>query len=100
MTVQIFLMLLMVFSVATSLITQVLKKFLDEINIKYASNIIVLVVAVVVGICGMVSYYILNGIEFSAANVIYVLLITVANWLSAMVGYDKVVQAINQMKSK
>lgn len=98
MTVQIFLILLTIFAVVTSLLTQGVKYFLDELKVKYASNIVVLIIAVIVGVCGMIFYYILNGIPFIATNIIYIILMALANWLGAMLGYDKVKQAITQIR--
>ena len=98
MTVQIFLILLTIFAVITSLLTQGVKKFLDGVNVKYASNIVVLIIAVLVGVCGMLIYYTLNGIPFIATNIIYIFLMALSNWLGAMLGYDKIKQAISQIK--
>ena len=97
MTVQIFLMLLTVFSTLTSLVTQGVKAFLDTANATYSSNIVALYVAVVVGAGGTAIYYIANGIEWTLMNIICVLLMALANWLGAMLGYDKVKQAITQI---
>lgn len=98
MTVQIFLMLLTVFAIVTSLLTQCVKKLLDEAKVIYASNIVVLIIAVIVGAGGMIMYYVLNGIPFIAQDIIYLVLMALANWLGAMLGYDKVKQAITQIK--
>lgn len=98
MSVQIFLILLTIFAVITSLLTQGVKKFLDGVKVKYASNIVVLIIAVLVGVGGMLIYYTLNGVPFIATNIIYILLMALANWLGAMLGYDKIKQAISQIK--
>lgn len=98
MSVQIFLILLTIFAVITSLLTQGVKKFLDGVKVNYASNIVVLIIAVLVGVCGMLIYYTINGVPFIATNIIYILLMALANWLGAMLGYDKIKQAISQIK--
>jgi hypothetical protein len=98
MTINAFLVLLTGLATLTSLFTEAVKKLLDESKIKYASNIVVLVSAVVVGGLGMVSFYLLNEIEFILPNIIGIILMVVSNWLVAMLGYDKVVQAIQQLK--
>ena len=43
------------------------------------------------------SYYTGSGIPFTPLNIIYIPLMGIANWLGAMVGYDKVKQAIEQL---
>lgn len=98
MTINVFLMLLTAFSIMTSLFTEATKKLLDSLKISYASNIVVLISSVIVGGLGLVSYFLFTGIEFTATNVISIFLMMVANWLVAMVGYDKVKQAITQLK--
>lgn len=100
MTVEIFLMLLAFFSVLTSLLTEGVKKILDSLSVNYASNIVVLVVAEVVGGVGTSVFYLWNQYEWTTLHIICIFLMCVANWLGAMVGYDKVVQAITQLKNK
>lgn len=97
MTIQIFLILLAIFATMTSLLTEGVKKFLDEMNIKYASNILVLAAAALVGGLGTVVFYLLMGFPFNLINIICIPLMIVANWLGAMVGYDKIKQAILQI---
>lgn len=100
MTVEIFLMLLAVFAILTSLFTEGVKKFLDSLKVTYASNIVVLVVAVIVGGVGTSVFYLWNQYEWTTLNIICIFLMCAANWLSAMVGYDKVMQAISQLGTK
>lgn len=97
MTVTAFLILLTVCSTITALLTEGLKKFLDGIEISYASNILVLIVAMVVGCGATALYYVNYQVPFNALNSVYLALMGVANWLGAMVGYDKVKQAIMQI---
>lgn len=97
MTLQIFLMLLTIYATLTSLITQGVKQFLNGLQVKYASNIVALVVAVIVGAGGTAIYYIANGVEWTLLNVICIVLMALFNWLGAMLGYDKVKQAITQI---
>lgn len=97
MTVSIFLMLLTGFSVITALITEAVKKFFDGTKIKYASNIIALVVAFLVGIGGCAIFYIYSSVPFTLINVFTMVLMGLSNWLGATLGYDKVTQAITQL---
>jgi len=99
MTVTIFLALLTTFATVTAFLTQAVKKALDEYKIQYASNIVVLIVAIAVGIVGTSGYYLANAISFDYMNIIYIFLMGIANWLGAMFGYDKVKQAIEQLWS-
>lgn len=100
MSVQVFLILITVFATITSILTEAVKKFLDSQKITYASNIVVLVIAFIVGFSGTAIYYVNMGIEFSVINIIYLFLISLANWVGAMVGYDKIIQLLKQLEGK
>lgn len=97
MTITIFLVLLAGLAAVTAVVTEGVKMFLDGQSITYASNIVVLVVALVVGCGGTAIYYVNYQIPFNALNSVYLAIMGIANWLSAMVGYDKVKQAISQL---
>ena len=98
MTFEVFMMLLFAFSIITSLFVEAGKKFLESLKVNYASNILVFCVAVFVGGFGTSFFYIWNDIAFTATNIISIFLMICANWLVAMLGYDKVMQAITQVK--
>lgn len=100
MTVELFLILLTILSIITSMFTEGIKKFLDSLKVKYASNVIVLFVAVIVGGVGTSIFYIWNNFEWTTLHIICIFLMMCANWLGAMLGYDKVMQAIAQIKGK
>lgn len=97
MTVTTFLILLTICAAITSLVTEGVKKILDDAKIGYASNILVLIVALIVGCGATALYYVNYQIPFNALNSVYLALMGVANWLGAMLGYDKVKQAIEQI---
>lgn len=96
MTFEIFLILLAVLSTVTSLFTEALKKLL----VKMASNIVVLISAIVIGGGGTVVYYVAMNIPFNLLNILCIVVMIIFNWLVAMLGYDKVIQAISQLKDK
>lgn len=100
MTVNVFLLLLTVFATITALATEAVKKFLDGQKVKYASNIVVLIVALVIGCGGTAIYYVNYAVPFNALNSVYLALMGIANWIGAMVGYDKVKQAVAQLGGK
>ena len=98
MTVEIFLILLAVFSIVTSLFTEAVKNLLDSLKVQYASNIVVLCVSIIVSGAGTPAFYVCGGYAWTITNIICIFLMICANWLGAMVGYDKVKQAITQFK--
>lgn len=83
----------------TSLLTEGIKKFLDGMGASYASNILVLIVAVITG-CGTTALYYVNyQVPFNALNSVYLALMGIANWLGAALGYDKVRQTVAQVSA-
>lgn len=98
MTTATMITLLTVFATVTALVTEGIKKFLDEQKVKYASNVIVLIVALVVGSGGTALYYVNYQVPFTALNSVYLALMGIGNWIGAMVGYDKVKQALTQLQ--
>lgn len=98
MTLAIFMVLLMVLAAAVSLITEAVKKCLDNSGAKYSANVIVLIVAIIVGVGGTAVAYLFLGIPFTLTNIVCIVLMAIAVWVGAMVGYDKVIQMIEQIK--
>lgn len=97
MATTVIMMLLAVMAMVTTLTTQAVKAFLDDMKIRYASNIVVLVISLVVGCGGTAIYYVNYQVPFNALNSVYLALMGVANWLVSMTGYDKVKQALAQI---
>ena len=98
MTFQIFISLLTIFAVVTSLFTEAVKMFLDSLKVKYASNLVVLGASAFISGVGTAIFYLFTGYEWTAINIVCIFLMVLANWLVSMLGYDKVMQAIIQMK--
>lgn len=98
MTFELFIILLAVFSTFTSLFTEAVKLSLETIKADYASNLVALGASAFVGGLGTACAYLFLGIPWTAINLVCLFLMVLANWLVAMVGYDKVMQAISQIK--
>lgn len=96
MTVAIFLIILTMCSAITSLLTEGIKNLLK--GKQYSVNILVLIIAFVCGVVVCTMYYISNQIPFTFINICYIVAMAIANWLCATLGYDKVLQTINQIK--
>lgn len=89
--------LLAAFAAITSLVTEGVKKFLDGLKVHYASNVLVLIIALVIG-CGGTALYLVNQeVPFTALTAVYLAIMGLGNWLAAMLGYDKVKQAAEQI---
>lgn len=98
MNVTLFIALLTMFSTLTGVITEGCKRVLSDMKMSYSSNILAFVIACIVGTSGTGVYYVLNSIEFNIINIVCMLLMGLATSIGAMVGYDKVIQTIGQLK--
>lgn len=99
MTITLFMALLVVLAVAVSLLTEAVKKFFEGTEVTYSSNVVVLILSIVVGIFGTAMAYVSLGIAFTPPNIICMVLMAVAVWVGSMLGYDKVIQMIEQLKN-
>lgn len=98
MTLTLFMTLIVILAVAVSLITEAVKKFLEGMNVKYSANMVVLIVALVVGAGGTALVYLFMEIAFTPPNIVCIVLMAVAIWVGSMIGYDKVLQMVEQLK--
>ncbi len=98
MTYPTFLILLLVSSTMTGLITEAVKKVLDEAEKTYHANMLAGIIAVVVSAALSVGYTIIAGLAWSSQLIVILVALVVLSWLCAMLGYDKVVQAISQFQ--
>ena len=94
MTLEIFLLGLMIVSIFTGLFTEGIKKLLDEMTVKYHSNCVAVVLSTLVG----AGYLILTETQINDKMAVYLIALVLLSWLASMVGYDKVIQAIAQLK--
>lgn len=99
MTMSLFIALFTVLAGAVaSLITEAVKKWYQNANKPYSSNMIALIVSIVAGGLGTSVYYILNDIPWTVNNIICIFLMVVAIWVTSMLGFDKVSQLLEQLK--
>ena len=91
MTLEIFLLGLMIVSIFTGLFTEGIKKLLDEMTVKYHSNFLAGGVAVVLSA-------LVGAGQINDKMAVYLIALVLLSWLASMVGYDKVIQAIAQLK--
>ena len=97
MNIVSFLFLLSAFSAVTALTVEAIKKFIVDVENR-SYNIIALVVALIVGVVGTLLYYLLTNTPLTMINLIFAVLMGFASALVAMMGYDRVMQTIEQFK--
>lgn len=95
---EIFMLGLLIVSTITGLVTEAIKKVLTEHNKTYHANTLAGVVALVMSLAVGVGYIVITNSAFTAQIVVYLITMVFMSWLCAMVGYDKVIQAIAQFK--
>lgn len=100
MSLETFLMLLLAVSVFDSLFTEAVKQVLNSVKISFSSNILAGIVSVFLSGVVYTGYLIIMGLTINSISVFYLVALILLSWLSAMVGYDKVVQAIAQIAVK
>lgn len=94
MTIEIFLFLFTIGSLISSLLTEAIKKM----DLNLSVNIIALIDAMVVGFLGTIAFYLIMGIVWTPTNIVCIFLMTFCIWIGSMIGYDKVMQTIAQLK--
>lgn len=97
MTFMLFITLFTIGSLVASLLTEALKKAFDEARICYSSNLIALIMAIVVGVAGMMAAYVILNVPFDAVGIICIAFMALAIWVGSMIGYDKVKQLLEQL---
>ena len=100
MTVELFMTMLFAVSVANGLLTESIKKVLDEFEKTYSSNVIAGMVSVCIGGFTCYAHAMFSGTEVSDLLVITYIAFVIMSWVCAMVGYDKVMQAVKQITGK
>lgn len=97
-TLEVFLMCLLVVSTVTGFATEAVKTILTEHNKTYKANTLAGVMAAIISIIVGVGYVLLMNSTFAVQSAMFILALTISGWLCAMVGYDKIIQAIEQFK--
>ena len=97
MTVTLFITILTLGAGVTSLLTEAIKKAYENAHKDYSANLIALVDAIVVGMGGTAVTYMLLGIPWTVNNIICMVLMAVCVWIGSMIGYDKIIQLIQQL---
>ena len=90
---------LMIVSTLVGLVTEVVKNRLIKANIEYKANTIAGMVSLILSSAVGIGNILLSGSGFTLVIIINIIVLMFASWLGAMIGYDKVVQTINQFKT-
>ena len=94
MSITAMVALFCILEIATPLVVEGEKTTLSGLNVKYNATILALITAIVLSVFISGFYMVINSIEMSFTNALYVFALIICNWLGATVGYDKVRQAL------
>ena len=83
----------------TTLITEAVKKMIPA-QTEYSKNILAGLVAIVVGVLVSIGYCILTHTAATSEVVVYAVCLVILSWICAMIGYDKVIQTLTQIRDK
>lgn len=98
-SLEVFAFGLLLTSALTGLVTEAVKTILTEHEKTYRANTLAGVVATMLSAAMGIGYILVEGMGFTTQIVVSITALVFLSWLCAMVGYDKVVQAINQFKT-
>ena len=98
-SLQTFLIGLLLISTLTGLTTQAVKSIYTESGKNYRANTISGIVALFLSAAIGVGYILVTNTDFTAQTTVCLVALSFMSWLCAMVGYDKVVQSISQFKT-
>ena len=95
MTITLFMTLVSILSLVSSLITEAGKKI--NIYVKINPTIFVAGISAITGWAGGIAAYILMGIAFTPASIVCLILLAPTIFLVATLGYDKVMEIVAQI---
>ena len=98
-SLHVFMLGVLITSTLTSLATEAVKKLLAEHSKNYYANTLAGIVSVILSVAIGIGYMMLSNISFTSQTIVYLIALVFISWLCAMVGYDKVIQAISQFKT-
>lgn len=96
MSVELFMIMISTISVVTGLVVEAIKSYVKTDMYNLIAGIVALIISVAVSIC----YALWYAVRVDEKYVIFFVCVAFASWLSAMVGFDKVKQAIIQIGVK
>ena len=89
---------LLIVSLVTNLTVEGIKKLLDKKSVDYSSNVMAAVTAVVISVALSAGYLIYTETMLNAQIGVELIALAYLSFLVATNGYDKVIQAIKQIK--
>lgn len=100
MSLEFLVIALFVVSILTNLTVEGIKRILNKKDANYSANVMAAVTAVVISVALSAGYLIWTETAFNAKIAVELIALMYLSFLVATNGYDKVIQAIKQIKDK
>lgn len=98
MTLELFICYFIILCSISGLLTQAIKKAFENAKKNPSANLIALIDGIVVGGIGTSAIYVWLGIAFTLSNILAIVAMIFGITIGSMIGYDKVIQTIEQLK--
>lgn len=98
MNIEVILIGLLIVSTLTGLTTEAIKKLLDEAGKSYRSNMLAGCVSLVLSLAIGIGYVMVTDMSWGSPVIVCLVALVFLSWLCSMVGYDKVIQTISQIR--
>ena len=98
MTMEFLIVALFAVSILTNLTVQGIKKLFDKKAVDYSSNVMAAITSVVISVALSAGYLIYTETMINAKISVQLIALAYLSFLAATNGYDKVIQAIKQIK--
>lgn len=100
MNITLFTTMLIIGSAISALLTEAVKKAFQNAGKNASDNLLALIDAIAVGGAGTATAYVLMGIEWNVNNILCLILMIFVVWVGSMIGYDKIIQLLKQIKEE
>lgn len=97
MSITLFISLFTLGSCVSAVFTEAVKRAYKNADRECSANVVALVNSAVLGGLGTGIAYMLLGIPWTINNILCLVLMIVIVWMASMVGYDKIIQLLNQI---
>lgn len=91
-----FIQMLFYVSALTGLVTEAIKRLLDEQNIKFRPNLIAMIVSIVLSAGIYIGNMIMTAQVWTSQSIVMMIALMFMSWLGSQVGYDKITDIISK----
>lgn len=98
MSVSFIMTAILAVALVTNLTVEGIKKLLDETEIKYSSNLLAAIMSVIISVILSAMYLVMNDTVITSKIVVQIVVIMYLSFLASTVGYDKVIQMLEQLQ--